>query len=372
MGARIILCDPHRVMVDGARRPCAEPWWKARTSAPGWPFSSPRWAPAAQSRIGNAGQIERGYERIDERLSSAWALPIERDRVGFPRRATLDCKALLPAILRGLGGAAPGGPYRKWGRWLAPAFFVPICPGEQHMAPWRDTKQDRLELQARVGGTAGRVLGYDLVQLEWAGSPQAPRIASSRRAFLAGPARLLGRLRPGEPNRLQSWLEARSPGCPDGYVLEVSSPGIEPTRSHPDPRLRPLPWTAGRGQGAREVLCGRARPPRGRTPGPRGSPSAKAGPLRSAFGWAERRRGGRSPIRRCEDARLGLRLGGADEQHRPDHRGVPGHRRDQEPGTGRGERAHSGGASTPVWRASTGPTSNTEIVIDERGRETSR
>jgi UDP-N-acetylglucosamine 1-carboxyvinyltransferase len=75
MGAKIILCDPHRATVVGLER---------RTRLRGISMSSPDIragvalliaALSAQgtSRIHNIEQIDRGYERIDERLQSLGA-----------------------------------------------------------------------------------------------------------------------------------------------------------------------------------------------------------------------------------------------------------------------------------------------------------
>ena len=60
----------HRLRPDAAARRDAS---SRRTSAPAWRCCSPRSAPTATSTINNVGQIERGYERIDERLSALGA-----------------------------------------------------------------------------------------------------------------------------------------------------------------------------------------------------------------------------------------------------------------------------------------------------------
>lgn len=68
MGARIILCDPHRVVVVGPSQLRA-----ARVESPdiraGMAILIAALGAQGTSLIRNAGQIERGYERIDERLS---------------------------------------------------------------------------------------------------------------------------------------------------------------------------------------------------------------------------------------------------------------------------------------------------------------
>ena len=77
MGARIVLCDPHRALVAGPSRAARRHASSRPTFAPAWRCCSPRSAPRATSTINNVGQIERGYERIDERLRALGA-KIER------------------------------------------------------------------------------------------------------------------------------------------------------------------------------------------------------------------------------------------------------------------------------------------------------
>ena len=76
MGARIILCDPHRVVVVGP-----SPLHGATVESPdiraGMAILIAALGARGESRIRNATQIERGYERIDERLSALGAI-IER------------------------------------------------------------------------------------------------------------------------------------------------------------------------------------------------------------------------------------------------------------------------------------------------------
>ncbi len=72
MGARIVLCDPHRVIVSG---PCQ--LRAARVESPdiraGMAMLLAAMCAEGTSTINNAGQIERGYERIDERLNALGA-----------------------------------------------------------------------------------------------------------------------------------------------------------------------------------------------------------------------------------------------------------------------------------------------------------
>lgn len=72
MGARIILCDPHRVVVVGPST-----LQGARVESPdiraGMAILIAALGARGESLIRNAGQIERGYERIDERLRTLGA-----------------------------------------------------------------------------------------------------------------------------------------------------------------------------------------------------------------------------------------------------------------------------------------------------------
>lgn len=76
MGARIVLCDPHRAIVAGPCRLRA-----ARVESPdiraGMAMLLAALCAEGTSTINNAQQIERGYERIDERLNALGA-KIER------------------------------------------------------------------------------------------------------------------------------------------------------------------------------------------------------------------------------------------------------------------------------------------------------
>ncbi|MCE2941808.1 MAG: UDP-N-acetylglucosamine 1-carboxyvinyltransferase [Gemmatimonadota bacterium] len=76
MGARIVLCDPHRVLVSGPSELRG-----ATVESPdiraGMAMVLAACAARGRSVINNVGQIERGYERIDERLRALGA-KIER------------------------------------------------------------------------------------------------------------------------------------------------------------------------------------------------------------------------------------------------------------------------------------------------------
>jgi UDP-N-acetylglucosamine 1-carboxyvinyltransferase len=76
MGARIVLCDPHRAVVVGPSRLHAAPVESPDIRA-GMALLIAALGAEGESHIYNAGQIERGYERIDERLRALGA-SIER------------------------------------------------------------------------------------------------------------------------------------------------------------------------------------------------------------------------------------------------------------------------------------------------------
>jgi UDP-N-acetylglucosamine 1-carboxyvinyltransferase len=67
MGARITLCDPHRAIVSGPSRLHGE-----RLSSPdiraGMAMLIAALAADGRSEINNIREIDRGYERIDDRL----------------------------------------------------------------------------------------------------------------------------------------------------------------------------------------------------------------------------------------------------------------------------------------------------------------
>ena len=78
MGARIILCDPHRVVITGKARLYGQPMSSPDIRA-GMAMVIAALCAEGRSTIGDAYQIDKGYERIDERLR---ALGAHIDRVG--------------------------------------------------------------------------------------------------------------------------------------------------------------------------------------------------------------------------------------------------------------------------------------------------
>jgi UDP-N-acetylglucosamine 1-carboxyvinyltransferase len=78
MGARIILCDPHRAVVTGPAKLVGQRMESPDIRA-GMAMLLAALSAEGQSTIGAAHQIDKGYERIDERLR---ALGASVERVG--------------------------------------------------------------------------------------------------------------------------------------------------------------------------------------------------------------------------------------------------------------------------------------------------
>ena len=72
MGARIVLCDPHRAVVVGPSRLHAAPVESPDIRA-GMALLIAALGAEGQSNLFNVGQIERGYEKIDDRLRALGA-----------------------------------------------------------------------------------------------------------------------------------------------------------------------------------------------------------------------------------------------------------------------------------------------------------
>jgi UDP-N-acetylglucosamine 1-carboxyvinyltransferase len=73
MGARVILCDPHRCIVQGPSQLIGETLESPDIRA-GLALTLAALAAKGSSHIRNIGQIERGYERIDEKLQDLGAV----------------------------------------------------------------------------------------------------------------------------------------------------------------------------------------------------------------------------------------------------------------------------------------------------------
>jgi UDP-N-acetylglucosamine 1-carboxyvinyltransferase len=81
MGARIVLCDPHRAVVVGPSRLHAAPVESPDIRA-GMALLIAALGAEGDTELFNVGQIERGYERIDERLRALGAHIIRTDSRG--------------------------------------------------------------------------------------------------------------------------------------------------------------------------------------------------------------------------------------------------------------------------------------------------
>ena len=72
MGAKIILCDPHRAVIVGP-----SPLWGAEMASPdiraGMALLIAALAARGTSTIQNVGQIDRGYQDIDTKLQALGA-----------------------------------------------------------------------------------------------------------------------------------------------------------------------------------------------------------------------------------------------------------------------------------------------------------
>jgi UDP-N-acetylglucosamine 1-carboxyvinyltransferase len=83
MGARIVLCDPHRAIVSGPTQLRGSTLESPDIRA-GMAMLLAALCARGKSVINNIGQIERGYERIDERLRALGAnverIPGRRDK----------------------------------------------------------------------------------------------------------------------------------------------------------------------------------------------------------------------------------------------------------------------------------------------------
>jgi UDP-N-acetylglucosamine 1-carboxyvinyltransferase len=72
MGARVILCDPHRAVVTGPSKLYGQ-WMESPDVRAGWAMLIAALCAEGPSTIANIRWIDRGYERVDERLRSLGA-----------------------------------------------------------------------------------------------------------------------------------------------------------------------------------------------------------------------------------------------------------------------------------------------------------
>ena len=160
MGARIVLCDPHRALVAGpsALRGATS---SRPTSAPAWRCCSPRCARKGTSTINNVGQIERGYERIDERLNALGASDHARGR---STEVTRDASGTRPRRRwRGRPGASRASAIRAFTTTRDAGTFglAGDEPVSDVMAPLDRRSSDELSLQPRDGSPSARQVHGD-------------------------------------------------------------------------------------------------------------------------------------------------------------------------------------------------------------------
>jgi UDP-N-acetylglucosamine 1-carboxyvinyltransferase len=73
MGARITLCDPHRVLVQGPTHLTGSPYITSPDIRAGMALILAALAAKGETRISNIRQIDRGYERVDQKLAALGA-----------------------------------------------------------------------------------------------------------------------------------------------------------------------------------------------------------------------------------------------------------------------------------------------------------
>lgn len=101
MGARIVLCDPHRAVVNGVDRKLAfrrAPLLTAQDIRAGMVILIAALAAEGTSTIRNVEQIDRGYERIEERLRALGASIVRRS-AGFHRCTENVCRRVSPFVI---------------------------------------------------------------------------------------------------------------------------------------------------------------------------------------------------------------------------------------------------------------------------------
>lgn len=73
MGARITLCDPHRVLVQGPTVLQPAPFISSPDIRAGMALVMAALAAKGETRISNIGQVDRGYEHVEEKLTALGA-----------------------------------------------------------------------------------------------------------------------------------------------------------------------------------------------------------------------------------------------------------------------------------------------------------
>jgi UDP-N-acetylglucosamine 1-carboxyvinyltransferase len=93
MGARITLCDPHRVLVQGPTALKGSLSISSPDIRAGMALVLAALAAKGNTRISNIGQIDRGYERVEGKLTSLGA---RISRISVDTLATAEVSRILP------------------------------------------------------------------------------------------------------------------------------------------------------------------------------------------------------------------------------------------------------------------------------------
>jgi UDP-N-acetylglucosamine 1-carboxyvinyltransferase len=91
MGARVTLCDPHRVLVQGPTALKGTPYISSPDIRAGMALVLAALAAKGETRISNIGQIDRGYERVEEKLV---ALGANIERVALDALETAEVRQI--------------------------------------------------------------------------------------------------------------------------------------------------------------------------------------------------------------------------------------------------------------------------------------
>lgn len=91
MGARITLCDPHRVLVQGPTKLKSAQYISSPDIRAGMAILLAALAAKGQTRISNIGQIDRGYEQVEAKLRSLGA---NISRVSLDASATAEARQI--------------------------------------------------------------------------------------------------------------------------------------------------------------------------------------------------------------------------------------------------------------------------------------
>ncbi len=144
----------------------------------------------------------------------------------------------------------PGRPF-QWGSGKPPLFYS-LSTGFGRVVVGKVVPEVHRELESRVAD-----LGFELVDVEWAGSSRRPivRLRVDRPDAVPGESGITVDECAVVSRGLEEWLDGHS-AMPERYVLEVSSPGVD----RPLRRDRDFARFAGERVAVKgpEVLAGRA------------------------------------------------------------------------------------------------------------------